>query len=112
MDIIPAEQSGRIEPEVEHSEPITAKPDQQSWDTLEERWADPPGVIGWFRALQNDAVGGRIMATAFLFFLMAGLLAILMRFQLISPESTLIGPEMYNRFFTMHGSTMMYLFVV
>lgn len=117
MDIIPAEQSGRIEPEVEeipqaHSEPITAKPDQQSWDTLEERWADPPGVIGWFRALQNDAVGGRIMATAFVFFLMAGLLAILMRFQLISPESTLIGPEMYNRFFTMHGSTMMYLFAV
>ncbi|MEZ4678602.1 MAG: hypothetical protein R2932_30745 [Caldilineaceae bacterium] len=32
-------------------------------------WADPPGFIGWFRALQNDAVGGRNMATASSFLL-------------------------------------------
>ena len=49
---------------------------------LDELWADPPGFIGWFRALQNDAIGGRIIITAFSFFLIGGLLALLMRLQL------------------------------
>ncbi len=79
---------------------------------LSDRWSDPPGFFGWFRALQNDALGGRIMATAFTFFILAGLMALLMRLQLISPENTFLGPDTYNELFTMHGSTMMYLFVV
>ncbi len=45
-------------------------------DRLEQLWADPPGFVGWFRSLQNDAVGGRIMVTAFAFFLVGGLLAL------------------------------------
>lgn len=36
-------------------------------ERLEQLWADPPGFIGWFRSLQNDALGGRIMLTAFSF---------------------------------------------
>ncbi len=79
---------------------------------LDELWADPPGFIGWFRALQNDAIGGRIIITAFSFFLIGGLLALLMRLQLVQAENTLIGPDRYNELFTMHGSTMMYLVFV
>ncbi|RIK57505.1 MAG: cytochrome c oxidase subunit I [Chloroflexi bacterium] len=79
---------------------------------LKETWADPPGVIGWFKALQNDEIGKRIMGTGFGFFLLAGLLAAVMRYQLLVPENTLVGPQRYNELFTMHGSTMMFLFVV
>ncbi|HXF63966.1 MAG TPA: cytochrome c oxidase subunit I [Caldilineaceae bacterium] len=79
---------------------------------LAETWADPPGFFGWFKALQNDELGKRIMGTAFGFFLLAGLLAVLMRLQLLQPENTWIGPQRYNELFTMHGSTMMFLFVV
>ncbi|MEZ4869103.1 MAG: cytochrome c oxidase subunit I [Caldilineaceae bacterium] len=86
--------------------------DEEAVDALGRLWADPPGLIGWFRALQNDAVGGRIMVTAFIFFLLGGLNALLIRTQLIRPENTLLGPEAFNQAFTMHGSTMMYLFVV
>lgn len=86
------------------SEPINEK--------LSERWADPPGFWGWFRAIQNDALGGRIMVTAFIFFILAGILALLMRLQLFQAENTFLGPDTYNELFTMHGSTMMYLFVV
>lgn len=86
--------------------------DEEAVNALERLWADPPGLIGWFRALQNDAVGGRIMVTAFIFFLLGGINALLIRTQLIQAENTFLGAEAFNQAFTMHGSTMMYLFVV
>jgi cytochrome c oxidase subunit I+III len=81
-------------------------------ERLERVWADPPGFIGRLRALQNDVLGTRIMVTSFVFFLIAGVFALLMRLQLIAAEFDFIGPEFYNRLFTMHGSTMMFLFAV
>ncbi len=85
---------------------------EEAESRLSRLWADPPGFVGWFRALQNDAVGGRIMVTAFIWFLLAGLLALLMRVQLAWSELDIINPETYNGLYTMHGSTMMYLFAV
>lgn len=79
---------------------------------LEQVWKDPEGVIGWFRALQNDAIGARIMVTAFIYFVVAGVLALLMRLQLTWAENTFLDPETYNGLYTMHGSTMMYLVIV
>src|SRR5690554_543562 len=73
---------------------------------LEKIWADPPGFFGWFRALQNDVLGGRIMTTAFSFFLIGGILALLMRTQLLWGESEFLSPQTFNELFTMHGSTM------
>lgn len=87
-------------------------PEMSNEERLDQVWADPPGFIGWFRALQNDALGRRIMGTAFIFFLIGGVIALLMRLQLLRPENTFLGPDTYNELFTMHGSTMMYLFAV
>ena len=93
-------------------------PGDRAWEELttdqkmEEVWADPPGAIGWFKALQNDRIGLRIMTTAFFFFLLGGINALLMRMQLAQAESTLLSAQRYNELFTMHGSTMMYLFAV
>ncbi|MCI0398996.1 MAG: cytochrome c oxidase subunit I [Chloroflexi bacterium] len=81
-------------------------------EALAKVWADPPGVVGRLYALQNDTIGKRTMVTAFAFFLLGGANALLMRIQLARPENNFIGPELYNQFFTMHGSTMMYLFAV
>ena len=67
--------------------PMQPMSEEEAADRLEELWADPPGFIGWFRSLQNDAVGGRIMVTAFTFFLIGGLLSLL-----ITPN--LCGPTM------------------
>ncbi len=79
---------------------------------LEKVWSDPPGFFGWFRSLQNDALGGRIMAASFIFFLLAGVMALLMRLQLFQAENTFLAPDRFNQLFTMHGSTMMFLFAV
>lgn len=81
-------------------------------DRLTRLWADPTGFYGFFAAVQNGAIGGRIMVTAFAFFILGGINALLMRLQLISPENTFLGPGDYNGLFTMHGSSMMYLFAV
>ena len=79
---------------------------------MEQVWADPPGVVGWFKALQNDSIGVRLMMTAFLFFILGGINALLMRVQLANAESTFMSPQRYNELFTMHGVTMMFLFAV
>src|SRR5690625_5715465 len=52
------------------------------------------------------------MAVAFGFFLVGGVLALIMRIQLAVSGNTFLGPDGFNRLFTMHGATMMYLFTV
>jgi cytochrome c oxidase subunit 1 len=63
-------------------------------------------------ATDHKSVGKRYVATAFLFFLLGGIEAMVMRIQLARPENRLLDPDLYNQFFTMHGTTMMFLFGV
>ncbi|MDB5945042.1 MAG: cytochrome c oxidase, subunit [Ramlibacter sp.] len=79
---------------------------------LDRTWADNPGFIGWFTAVNHKTIARRFIAATMVFFLLGGLLAALMRLQLARPENTLMGPDFYNQLFTMHGTTMMFLFAV
>jgi len=74
-------------------------------------WAPPSG---WriISAVNNTIVGYFYIGAAFLFFLLAGILALLMRTQLAVPSNTLLSPDTYNQIFTMHGTVMMFLFAV
>ena len=74
-------------------------------------WATGPG---WQRlASVNHSVSGmRMMVTSFAFFLIAGILGMLIRVQLATPESAFMGAETYNQVFTMHGSMMLFLFAI
>ena len=81
-------------------------------DMLNRTWQSPTGLIGWFTQVNQRKIGLRFIVTAFIFFLIAGVLALLMRLQLITSENGLIGPELYNQLFTMHGTTMMFFFAV
>ncbi len=79
---------------------------------FEKTWSSIPGVRGWFMEVNNQPLGKRFMVTAMVFFSLGGVLALLMRIQLSAGELEIIGPELFNQLFTMHGSTMMYLFAV
>jgi cytochrome c oxidase subunit I+III len=82
-------------------------------EALRRQWKDPePTFLGRLKALQNDTIGQRLIFTAFGFFILGGINALLMRIQLAQAENTFLSPDTYNQFFTMHGSTMMYLFAV
>jgi cytochrome c oxidase subunit I+III len=80
-------------------------------EALERAWAPPRG---WrlLKAVNNTHIGVFYIATALLFFVLAGVLALLMRAQLAMPGGTLLGAQTYNQVFTMHGTVMMFLFAV
>jgi cytochrome c oxidase subunit 1 len=79
---------------------------------LAHAWADPPGFVGWLTTVDHKRIARRYIVTALVFFALAGLDALVMRLQLAVPEARVLGPDAYNQFFTMHGSTMMFLFAV
>ena len=79
---------------------------------LAATWEPAHGFPGVLSEVNNQVIGTRFMVTAFIFFLIGGLLALLMRIQLTVAENDFLGPQTYNELFTMHGSTMMFLFAV
>ena len=79
---------------------------------LDVTWGDAPGLWGWLTTVDPKRIGRRYIVTALGFFLLGGIMAATMRAQLARPESGLISPDRYDQIFTMHGSTMMFLFAV
>jgi len=86
--------------------------DQELRKELLDTWGDNPGLWGWLRSTSHLSIAKRYIITAFLFFGLGGLEAGLIRLQLSQPENSFIGPDRYNQIFTMHGTTMMFLFAV
>ncbi len=66
----------------------------------------------WITTADHKRVGILYGASAFVFFLIGGLEALLIRWQLARPDSAAISAEMYNALFTMHGTTMIFLAVM
>jgi cytochrome c oxidase subunit I+III len=81
-------------------------------EALERTWADRPGLAGWFTTVDHKRIAHRYVVTALVFFALAGMLAMLMRIQLMRPDNHFMGPDRYNQLFSMHGSAMMFLFAV
>jgi len=79
---------------------------------LERTWRRPTGIIGWLATVDHKEIGRRYIITALIFLALGGVLALAMRTQLARPDSNLISASRYNELFTMHGSTMMFLFAV
>src|SRR5687767_1375199 len=99
-------------PQDEKQFPDAAVAPPETAETLKRVWADPPGWRGWVAAVQNDTIGVRILATAFFFFILGGFDSLVIRIQLAQPENTFIDADLYNKFFTMHGSVIMYLVIL
>jgi cytochrome c oxidase subunit I len=86
--------------------------DVQLSQRLARTWASPTGLLGFIATTDHKIVGRRYIATAFAFLVLAGLSAVVMRLQLAQPDNDLVGPKLYNELFTVHGTTMMFLFGV
>src|SRR5215210_8266272 len=70
------------------------------------------GLWGWMTTVDHKKIGIMYGVTAFVFFLVGGMEALLLRVQLGSPNNTFLSAEAYNQIFTMHGTTMIFLFVM
>jgi cytochrome c oxidase subunit I+III len=77
---------------------------------LEEIWEDDPGVPGFFSTIDHKRIGKRYIYTCFIFFAVSGVMALVMRLQLAGSDNTVLSASAYNELFTVHGTTMIFLF--
>ncbi len=69
-------------------------------------------VTSWLTTVDHKRIGLLYIGTALIFFVIGGVLALLIRTQLATPDETFITKDSYNTLFTMHGTTMVFLVVV
>src|SRR5919112_5761981 len=72
----------------------------------------PKGWLGWLSTTDHKRIGILYFAAALVFFVVGGAEALLLRLQLAQAESTIIDAQTYNGLVTMHGTTMVFLFVI
>ena len=70
------------------------------------------GLWSWITTVDHKRIGALYGTTAFIFFLIGGLEALVIRSQLARPENHLVGADVFNQMFTMHGTTMIFLAVM
>ncbi len=70
------------------------------------------GIWSWIATVDHKRIGIMYGVTSFIFFLLGGTEALLIRVQLARPANDFLSPDQYNRLFTMHGTTMVFLVVM
>ena len=70
------------------------------------------GVWGWITTVDHKRIGILYGVTAFIFFLLAGIEALIMRVQLSGPQQDLVSPEIFSQLFTMHALSMIFLAIM
>lgn len=75
---------------------------------LHELWKTPQTIRGLLSTVDHKDLGRRYLATAFIFLIIGGIEAFIVRLQLSRADQSLLTPEMYNQIFTMHGMTMIF----
>jgi cytochrome c oxidase subunit 1 len=70
------------------------------------------GFLSWLTTVDHKRIGILYGCTAFAFFLLGGIEALMIRMQLATPNGTFVSADAFNQLFTMHGTTMIFLFVM
>ncbi len=91
-------------------------------DVVDAEIVEEPGLLkrprattgpwSWFTTVDHKKIGILYGVTSFVFFLIGGVEALLIRLQLARPNGTLLSADAYNQVFTMHGTTMIFLVVM
>ena len=81
-------------------------------ERLESIWGEKPGLATWLTTVDHKKIGFKYLYTGLVFFVLGGIEALIIRVQLTDANLRVLDPEAYNQLFSMHGTTMMFLFVV
>jgi cytochrome c oxidase subunit 1 len=84
-------------------------PVQPAHGTETQEFSFSETLYAWVATVDHKRLGIMYVAAALIFFMIAGLMASVMRLQLAFPENHVVGPDTFNRLFTMHGTTMVFL---
>lgn len=69
-------------------------------------------IWGWLTTVDHKKIGLMYLGAITIFFLLGGVLALLLRTELLTPAKTFIEAEVYNQIFTLHGAIMVFFFLV
>jgi cytochrome c oxidase subunit I+III len=81
-------------------------------ERLEDIWEERPGLLGWLTTVDHKRIGILYFFTSLVFFVSGGVEALLIRAQLAQPNGHVVSPDTFNQLMTMHGVTMIFLFVI
>jgi len=70
------------------------------------------GLLSWVTTVDHKRIGILYGLTAFAFFIIGGVEALIIRLQLARPHAGVVGAETFNALFTMHGTTMVFLAIM
>ncbi len=70
------------------------------------------GIKGWILSTDHKRIGILYMIGILTFFIAGASIGFLMRLELISPGETIVSAQTYNKFFTLHGVIMIFLFII
>jgi cytochrome c oxidase subunit I+III len=87
-------------------------PERERVERLERVWEERPGLLGWLTTVDHKRIGLLFFFTSLAFFAAGGIEALVMRTQLVEPNAGVVGPSTFNALFTMHGTTMIFFFVI
>ena len=69
-------------------------------------------IVVWLTTTDHKKIGIMYLVNSYFWFGVAGLLAVFIRAELAEPGTQFFGEERYNQLFTMHGTTMIFLFII
>jgi cytochrome c oxidase subunit 1 len=72
----------------------------------------PKGLKSWLTTIDHKRIGVMYLWAVLFFFFIGGLLALLVRLELLTPKQTIMTAEQYNQAFTLHGAIMVFLFII
>ncbi|HIC74995.1 MAG TPA: hypothetical protein EYO98_00080, partial [Candidatus Poseidoniales archaeon] len=78
-------------------------PDNFTWDYL------APWITGWLTSTDHKRIGTLYFVQGLFFLGVGGIMAMMIRVQLAGPDTGFISQDQYNQFFTLHGTTMIFL---
>jgi cytochrome c oxidase subunit I len=81
-------------------------------ERLELIWEERPGLLGWLTTTDHKRIGLLYFFTTLVFFGAGGVEALLIRTQLAGPNGKVLSPEAFDQVMTMHGVTMIFLFII
>jgi cytochrome c oxidase subunit 1/cytochrome c oxidase subunit I+III len=91
---------------------VIRPPAEPHVERLEQIWAERHGLLGWLSTTDHKRIGLMYFFTSLILFGGGGIEALLIRTQLIGPNQHVLSPAAFDEMFTMHGITMIFLFVI
>lgn len=70
------------------------------------------GILSWLLSTDHKRIGIMYLTSTIAFFIFAGITALIMRYELMAPGADVVDPHTYNVLFTIHGSMMVFFFIV